>query len=69
MGSLDMVGKCLNDLQLHGVEAVNMMKLSGAWCLQADYTRRPPVSTVLKVFRGSYGSGRRHRLRLMDASC
>lgn len=40
MGSLDMVGKCLNDLQLHGVEAVNMMKLSGA-CKQTTRGDRP----------------------------
>ena len=46
---LDLVDKCSEDMQLHGGEVVNMMRVA-AWCLQNDFTRRPSMSMVVKVF-------------------
>ena len=48
---LDLVDKCSEDMQLHGVEVVNMMRVA-AWCLQNDFTRRPSMSMVIKVLEG-----------------
>ncbi|KAK7859707.1 hypothetical protein CFP56_004842, partial [Quercus suber] len=39
------------DLQLHGEEVVNMMRVV-VWCLQNDFTKRPSMSMVVKVFEG-----------------
>uniref|UniRef100_A0A2N9H7J5 Protein kinase domain-containing protein n=1 Tax=Fagus sylvatica TaxID=28930 RepID=A0A2N9H7J5_FAGSY len=36
------------DMQLHGAEVVNMMRVA-ARCLQIDYTKRPSMSMVVKV--------------------
>ena len=49
---LDIVDNRSSDMQLHGNEAVEMMKLA-MWCLQNDSNRRPPMSVVLKVLDGS----------------
>ena len=49
---LDLVDKCSEDMQLHGGEVVNMMRVA-AWCLQNDFTRRPSMSMVVKVFEGA----------------
>ena len=45
---LDLVDKYSEDMQLHGAKVVKMMRLT-AWCLQNDYTKRPSMSTVVKV--------------------
>ena len=39
-------------MQLHGEEVVNMMRVA-AWCLQNDFTKRPSMSMVVKVFDGA----------------
>ena len=46
---LDLVDKNSEDMQLHGEEVVNMMRVA-AWCLQNDFTKRPSMSMVVKVF-------------------
>ncbi|KAL4654938.1 hypothetical protein ACB092_01G415700, partial [Castanea dentata] len=48
---LDLVDKCNEDMQLHGVEVVNIMRVAG-WCLQIDFKKRPSMSTVVKVLEG-----------------
>ena len=48
---LDLVDKFNEDMQLHGVEVVNIMRVA-AWCLQIDFTKRPSMSTVVKVLEG-----------------
>ncbi|XVE83575.1 hypothetical protein DITRI_Ditri16bG0098000 [Diplodiscus trichospermus] len=48
---LELVDKFSEDMQSNGTEVVKMMRIA-AWCLQADYTRRPSMSTVLSVLRG-----------------
>ena len=49
---LDLVDKHNEDMQLHGAEVVNMMRIA-AWCLQNDFTRRPSMSMVVKVLEGA----------------
>ncbi|XP_050271295.1 G-type lectin S-receptor-like serine/threonine-protein kinase SD2-5 isoform X2 [Quercus robur] len=49
---LDLVDKCSEDMQLHGAEVVNMMRVA-IWCLQNDFTRRPSMSMVVKVLEGA----------------
>ena len=48
----DIIDKCSEDMQLHGADVVEMMKV-GAWCLQSDFARRPSMSVVVKVLEGS----------------
>ncbi|XP_048127036.1 G-type lectin S-receptor-like serine/threonine-protein kinase SD2-5 [Rhodamnia argentea] len=48
---LDMVDKSSGDMQLHGQEAVKMMKIA-ARCLQDDYRKRPSMSAVVKCLEG-----------------
>nr|POF15815.1 epidermis-specific secreted glycoprotein ep1 [Quercus suber] len=48
---LDLVDKYSEDMQLHGEEVVNTMRVA-AWCLQNDFTKRPSMSMVVKVFEG-----------------
>jgi hypothetical protein len=45
---LDLVDKYNEDMQLHGPEVVNMMRVA-ARCLQNDYTKRPSMSMVVKI--------------------
>uniref|UniRef100_A0A2N9G7B4 non-specific serine/threonine protein kinase n=1 Tax=Fagus sylvatica TaxID=28930 RepID=A0A2N9G7B4_FAGSY len=45
---LDLVDNYNEDMQLHGAEVVNMMRVA-ARCLQIDYTKRPSMSMVVKV--------------------
>ncbi|MFS8000974.1 putative protein kinase RLK-Pelle-SD-2b family [Helianthus anomalus] len=45
---LDIVDKYSEDMQTHGSEVVEMMKVA-AWCLQTNYTRRPSMSSVVLV--------------------
>ncbi|KAH7861601.1 hypothetical protein Vadar_028213 [Vaccinium darrowii] len=49
---LDLVDKHNNEMQLHGAEVVEMMRVA-LWCLQGDFTRRPSMSVVVKVLEGS----------------
>ncbi|KAK3446198.1 hypothetical protein EUGRSUZ_A01943, partial [Eucalyptus grandis] len=49
---LEMVDKSSGDMQLHGQEAVKMMKIA-AWCLQDDSSMRPPMSRVVRCLEGS----------------
>ncbi|XP_002522267.4 G-type lectin S-receptor-like serine/threonine-protein kinase SD2-5 [Ricinus communis] len=48
----DMIDKNCEDMQLHRLEVVEMMKVA-VWCLQNDYKRRPSMSTVVKVLNGT----------------
>ncbi|PKI44025.1 hypothetical protein CRG98_035610 [Punica granatum] len=48
---LDIVNNYRVDMQLYGPEVANMIKLA-AWCLQADYTKRPYMSMVVQVLDG-----------------
>ncbi|XVF57941.1 hypothetical protein PTKIN_Ptkin07bG0023000 [Pterospermum kingtungense] len=49
---LELVDKFNEDMQSNGDEVVEMMRMA-AWCLQADYTRRPSMRTVLDVLEAS----------------
>ncbi|KAL4575530.1 hypothetical protein LXL04_022377 [Taraxacum kok-saghyz] len=48
---LDIVDKFSEDMQVHGIEVMEMMKMA-AWCLQSDFTRRPSMSSVVKALEG-----------------
>lgn len=48
---LDMVDSYSEEMHLHGMEVVQMMKVA-AWCLQSDFTKRPSMSVVVKVLEG-----------------
>ncbi|KAG5544908.1 hypothetical protein RHGRI_017386 [Rhododendron griersonianum] len=48
---LDMIDKYNADIQLHGAEVAEMMKLA-VWCLQSDYKRRPSMTVVVQVLEG-----------------
>ncbi|KAJ9554146.1 hypothetical protein OSB04_018191 [Centaurea solstitialis] len=48
---LDIFDNHSEDMQAHGPEVVEMMNVA-SWCLQADFTRRPSMSLVVKVFEG-----------------
>ncbi|KAM3709702.1 hypothetical protein ACJW31_02G192600 [Castanea mollissima] len=48
---LDLVDKYSEDMQLHGLEVVNMMRVV-TWCLQNDFTKRPTMSMVILVLEG-----------------
>ncbi|XP_076906623.1 G-type lectin S-receptor-like serine/threonine-protein kinase SD2-5 [Bidens hawaiensis] len=45
---LDMVGINIEDKHINSKEVVEMMKMA-LWCLQTNYTRRPSMSSVVKV--------------------
>ncbi|KAJ0866149.1 putative protein kinase RLK-Pelle-SD-2b family [Helianthus annuus] len=47
----DMVDKYSEDIKTHSSEVVDMIKVA-SWCLQYDYTKRPSMSTVVKVLEG-----------------
>ncbi|KAL0903904.1 hypothetical protein M5K25_025966 [Dendrobium thyrsiflorum] len=49
---LDMVDRNEMDIQLHGEKAVEMMRLA-MWCLQTNSSKRPSMSTVVKVLEGN----------------
>ncbi|KAK9059928.1 hypothetical protein SSX86_020632 [Deinandra increscens subsp. villosa] len=48
---VEMVDKYSEDMQTHGPEVVEMIKVA-SWCLQYDFTKRPSMSTVVKVLEG-----------------
>ncbi|KAI8011294.1 G-type lectin S-receptor-like serine/threonine-protein kinase SD2-5 [Camellia lanceoleosa] len=49
---LDIVDKYSEDMQLHGTEVVEMMKVA-AWCLQNDFEKRPSMTVVVQVLEGA----------------
>uniref|UniRef100_A0ACD5U9J5 Uncharacterized protein n=2 Tax=Avena sativa TaxID=4498 RepID=A0ACD5U9J5_AVESA len=49
---IDLIDNHSDDMVLHQEEAVQMMKLA-IWCLQNDSSRRPSMSSVVKVLEGS----------------
>ncbi|GMI76760.1 S-domain-2 5 [Hibiscus trionum] len=49
---MDLVDKFSNDMQSNAAEVVEMMKVA-AWCLQAEYAKRPSMSKVVKLLEGS----------------
>ncbi|XP_012703125.1 G-type lectin S-receptor-like serine/threonine-protein kinase LECRK4 [Setaria italica] len=49
---IDMIDKQCDDMVLHKDEVIQMMRL-GMWCLQNDSSRRPSMSTVVKVLEGT----------------
>ncbi|XP_048549401.1 G-type lectin S-receptor-like serine/threonine-protein kinase SD2-5 [Triticum urartu] len=51
---IDLIDKHSGDMVSHQEEVIQMMKLA-VWCLQNDSTRRPSMSTVIKVLEGSVG--------------
>ncbi|CAO2034482.1 unnamed protein product [Urochloa humidicola] len=48
----DMIDKQSDDMAAHQEEVIQMMKLA-MWCLQNDSSRRPLMSTVVKVLEGT----------------
>ncbi|KAI3730391.1 hypothetical protein L1987_61561 [Smallanthus sonchifolius] len=48
---LDMVDLNSEYLHINSTEVVELMKMA-SWCLQTDYTRRPSMSSVVKVLQG-----------------
>ncbi|CAO2037824.1 unnamed protein product [Urochloa humidicola] len=48
---LDIVGNQDEDIQLHGSEMTEVIKLA-VWCLQRDCGKRPAMSQVVKVLEG-----------------
>ncbi|XP_015881296.3 G-type lectin S-receptor-like serine/threonine-protein kinase SD2-5 [Ziziphus jujuba] len=48
---IDIVEDLDEDMENNREEVVRMIRV-GAWCLQNDYTRRPLMSTVVKVLEG-----------------
>ncbi|XP_051193510.1 G-type lectin S-receptor-like serine/threonine-protein kinase SD2-5 [Lolium perenne] len=49
---IELIDKHSDDMALHEDEAVQMMKLA-IWCLQNESSRRPSMSSVVKVLEGS----------------
>jgi hypothetical protein len=49
---IELIDKHSDDMALHQDEAVQMMKLA-MWCLQNESSRRPSMSSVVKVLEGS----------------
>jgi serine/threonine protein kinase len=49
---IDMIDKQSDDMVVHQEEVIQMMKLA-MWCLQNDSSRRPLMSTVVKVLEGT----------------
>ncbi|XP_058219460.1 G-type lectin S-receptor-like serine/threonine-protein kinase SD2-5 [Rhododendron vialii] len=48
---MDIIDKSCEDMHLHGAEVTEMLRIS-AWCLQSEFTKRPPISVVVKVLEG-----------------
>ncbi|KAE8689528.1 G-type lectin S-receptor-like serine/threonine-protein kinase SD2-5-like [Hibiscus syriacus] len=49
---VELVDKRSDDMQSNAAEVVEMMKVA-AWCLQAEYGKRPSMSAVMKLLEGS----------------
>lgn len=52
MNKLEEIVSHDNDMKLHLEEAIKMIKLA-VWCLQIDCSKRPSMSTVVKVLQGA----------------
>ncbi|KAG6493807.1 hypothetical protein ZIOFF_048810 [Zingiber officinale] len=52
MNKLEEIVSHDNDMKLHLEEAIKMIKLA-VWCLQVDSSKRPSMSTVVKVLQGA----------------
>ena len=61
---LDLVDKYHEDMRLHGSEVVDMMRLA-AWCSQSDYSKRPSMLMVVKVWEGVGDVEENTRARVM----
>uniref|UniRef100_A0A5B7BJ19 non-specific serine/threonine protein kinase n=1 Tax=Davidia involucrata TaxID=16924 RepID=A0A5B7BJ19_DAVIN len=48
---IDIVENLDEEMQRHREEVIRMIRI-GAWCLQDDHTRRPFMSTLVKVLEG-----------------
>ncbi|KAL4575537.1 hypothetical protein LXL04_022384 [Taraxacum kok-saghyz] len=48
---LSIVDRYSEDMQIHGTEVVEMMKVA-SWCLHNDFRKRPSTSMVIKVLEG-----------------
>ncbi|XP_058219453.1 G-type lectin S-receptor-like serine/threonine-protein kinase SD2-5 [Rhododendron vialii] len=48
---MDIIDKSSEDMQLHVAEVTEMLRIA-AWCLQSEFTKRPPISVVVKVLEG-----------------
>ncbi|KAK9048464.1 hypothetical protein SSX86_032571 [Deinandra increscens subsp. villosa] len=49
---INMVDEYSEDMQTHATEVVEMIK-GASWCLQCDFTKRPSMSTMVKVLEGT----------------
>ncbi|KAM0852939.1 hypothetical protein ACQ4PT_051411 [Festuca glaucescens] len=49
---LDIVENHNEDIQLHGAEMIEVIKLA-VWCLQREFSKRPAMSQVVKVLEGA----------------
>ncbi|XP_048138035.1 G-type lectin S-receptor-like serine/threonine-protein kinase SD2-5 [Rhodamnia argentea] len=50
-GLSDFIDSHSEDMRLNEAQAVNMLRIA-AWCLQGDSTKRPSMSTIVKVLDG-----------------
>jgi hypothetical protein len=70
---LDIVENQNEDIQLHGAEMIEVIKLA-VWCLQREFSKRPAMSQVVKVLEGAMdtestaGSETTSRDEIFDAS-
>ncbi|KAG5544938.1 hypothetical protein RHGRI_017411 [Rhododendron griersonianum] len=48
---MDIIDRSCEDMHLHGAEVTEMLRIT-AWCLQSEFTKRPPISVVVKVLEG-----------------
>ncbi|KAI3516917.1 hypothetical protein L1887_16063 [Cichorium endivia] len=48
---VNIIDRYSEDMQVHGTEVMEMMKVA-SWCLQTDFTKRPSMSSVVKVLEG-----------------
>lgn len=48
---MDIIDKSSEDMQLHVADVTEMLRIA-AWCLQSEFTKRPPISVVVKVLEG-----------------
>ncbi|KAI3778596.1 hypothetical protein L2E82_07976 [Cichorium intybus] len=48
---VNIIDRYSEEMQVHCTEVMEMMKV-GSWCLQTDFTKRPSMSSVVKVLEG-----------------
>ncbi|XBJ01620.1 hypothetical protein VPH35_021236 [Triticum aestivum] len=64
---IDLIENHSEDMVLHQEEAVQLLKLA-MWCLQNDSSRRPSMSSVVKVLEGSMNIETNIDCNLMNAN-